>query len=395
MDVSLRGAVSIARRLQDPLAELVKIDPRSIGVGQYQHDVHQPSLRTRLDETVELCVNRVGVEINTASPALLGYVAGIGPSLARGIVEHGAKRVGKIRIAARAARGPPARPEGLRAGRRLPADSGRASTPSIGPRYTPSGTNWWSGWPASWAVGVEVAGKDDVERRPRLEGPTRPLRRPGDVGLPTLKDIRRGAAAPRPGSQGILRSPLLPGRHPEALGPDRPGMRLPGNRDQRGGIRGLRGRGGPPGRTGAHLRAGGPLREGSRRGRAGGPASHGDGAQAVELDRNRIALSMKAGGVGRWTAGEWGRLLRAPLRFHPALTGDLRCPAAAPSSSRCWPSSRPVAPRPPPRGGRGRGGSGAPLLPGRPGQRGVGVHPPERGRHPEGCRRFHGALGAE
>ncbi len=86
MDVSLRGAVSIARRVQDPLAELVKIDPRSIGVGQYQHDVDQTGLRLRLDETVERCVNRVGVEVNTASPALLAHVAGIGPALARNIV---------------------------------------------------------------------------------------------------------------------------------------------------------------------------------------------------------------------------------------------------------------------------------------------------------------------
>ncbi len=87
MDVSLRGAVSIARRLQDPLAELVKIDPKSIGVGQYQHDVNQPKLKGRLDETVELCVNRVGVEVNTASAPLLSYVAGIGPMLARNIVQ--------------------------------------------------------------------------------------------------------------------------------------------------------------------------------------------------------------------------------------------------------------------------------------------------------------------
>ena len=87
MDVSLRGAVSIARRLQDPLAELVKIDPKSIGVGQYQHDVNQPRLKGRLDETVQLCVNRVGVEVNTASAPLLSYVAGIGPTLARNIIE--------------------------------------------------------------------------------------------------------------------------------------------------------------------------------------------------------------------------------------------------------------------------------------------------------------------
>ncbi len=86
LDVSIRGAVSIARRLQDPLAELVKIDPKAIGVGQYQHDVNQPQLKRRLDETVESCVNRVGVEVNTASAPLLAYVAGVGPSLAQAIV---------------------------------------------------------------------------------------------------------------------------------------------------------------------------------------------------------------------------------------------------------------------------------------------------------------------
>ncbi len=86
LDVSLRGAPSIARRLQDPLAELVKIDPKSIGVGQYQHDVSQTRLKKRLDDIVESCVNRVGVEVNTASVPLLSYVAGLGPSLAKNIV---------------------------------------------------------------------------------------------------------------------------------------------------------------------------------------------------------------------------------------------------------------------------------------------------------------------
>ena len=94
LDVSLRGAVSIARRLQDPLAELVKIDPKSIGVGQYQHDVSQPRLKQRLDEIVESCVNRVGVEVNTASASLLSYVAGIGPSLAANIVKARDERGG-------------------------------------------------------------------------------------------------------------------------------------------------------------------------------------------------------------------------------------------------------------------------------------------------------------
>ena len=93
MDVSLRGAVSIARRLQDPLAELVKIEPKSIGVGQYQHDVTAAKLDRSLDAVVEDCVNAVGVDVNTASPALLSRVAGVGPLLSENIVayrnEHG------------------------------------------------------------------------------------------------------------------------------------------------------------------------------------------------------------------------------------------------------------------------------------------------------------------
>ena len=86
LDITVRGAISIARRLQDPLAELVKTDPKSIGVGQYQHDVNQAQLRKCLDRTVETCVNRVGVDLNTASAPLLSRVAGIGPKLAENIV---------------------------------------------------------------------------------------------------------------------------------------------------------------------------------------------------------------------------------------------------------------------------------------------------------------------
>lgn len=87
-DVTVRGAVSIGRRLMDPLAELVKIDPKSIGVGQYQHDVNQKQLQESLQSTVELCVNKVGVDLNTTSKELLTYVSGIGPSLAEKIIEH-------------------------------------------------------------------------------------------------------------------------------------------------------------------------------------------------------------------------------------------------------------------------------------------------------------------
>jgi uncharacterized protein len=90
-DVTVRGAISIGRRLMDPLAELVKIDPKSIGVGQYQHDVNQGELKNALDQTVEICVNQVGVNLNTASMHLLTYVSGLGPSLARNIVDYRTK----------------------------------------------------------------------------------------------------------------------------------------------------------------------------------------------------------------------------------------------------------------------------------------------------------------
>lgn len=87
-DVTVRGAVSIGRRLMDPLAELVKIDPKSIGVGQYQHDVEQSALKKSLDQTVESCVNLVGVNVNTASKHLLTYISGLGPTLAQNIVDY-------------------------------------------------------------------------------------------------------------------------------------------------------------------------------------------------------------------------------------------------------------------------------------------------------------------
>ncbi len=88
LDITVRGAISIARRLQDPLAELVKTDPKSIGVGQYQHDVNQTQLRKCLDRVVESCVNKVGVDLNMASAPLLSYVAGIGPKIAENVVEY-------------------------------------------------------------------------------------------------------------------------------------------------------------------------------------------------------------------------------------------------------------------------------------------------------------------
>jgi len=88
LDLTVRGSVSIGRRLMDPLAELVKLDPKSIGVGQYQHDVDQAGLRKSLDDVVMSCVNAVGVDVNTASQELLAFVSGLGPALAKNVVEH-------------------------------------------------------------------------------------------------------------------------------------------------------------------------------------------------------------------------------------------------------------------------------------------------------------------
>jgi protein Tex len=216
LDVSLRGAVSIARRLQDPLAELVKIDPRSIGVGQYQHDVHQPSLRKRLDETVEVCVNRVGVEVNTASAPLLAYVAGIGP--APGPIHRGAPgREGEAPDPGQLLDVPRLGPKAFeQAAGFLRIRDGRHPLDG-GPPSTRSDTPWWSGWPGSWGGrGGAGAGRGAVARlEARLERYVS-----GDVGLPTLQDIleelRRGRARP----PGILRGPRLPRGRAGALGPE-------------------------------------------------------------------------------------------------------------------------------------------------------------------------------
>ena len=113
-DATLRGAISIGRRLQDPLSELVKIDPANIGVGLYQHDVKAKHLRASLDEVVESCVNYVGVNVNTASPALLRYVSGLNQLTARRVYEH--------RLAERPV------PQSARSSRRCPASARRRSS---------------------------------------------------------------------------------------------------------------------------------------------------------------------------------------------------------------------------------------------------------------------------
>ena len=141
LDVSLRGAVSIARRLQDPLAELVKIDPKSIGVGQYQHDVDQGRLAKSLDAVVEDAVNAVGVDLNTASASLLARVSGLGTSLAEAIVAH-RNQNGPFKTRKELLEGPAARPEGIRAMLRASCASRTARSRSTPPPCIRRLTAW-------------------------------------------------------------------------------------------------------------------------------------------------------------------------------------------------------------------------------------------------------------
>jgi uncharacterized protein len=223
LDVSLRGAVSIARRLQDPLAELVKIDPRSIGVGQYQHDVDGVKLRDRLDEVVTLCVNRVGVEVNTASAPLLSYVAGIGPTLARNIVE------------ARDARGGFTSRRALLEVRRLGA---RAFEQAAGFLRVRGGAHPLDGTavhPERYAL-VERMARDlgtdvgalvgDETRLGTLEARL-PQYVSADVGLPTLRDILDELRRPGRDPRDAFEPPSFREdvQKPEDL---RPGMTLEG-----------------------------------------------------------------------------------------------------------------------------------------------------------------------
>ena len=182
-DVTVRGAVSIGRRLMDPLAELVKIDPKSIGVGQYQHDVDQKALKRSLDDTVASCVNSVGVDLNTASKELLTYVSGLGPQLAGNIVEH------------RAATGPFASRAQLK---KVPRLGPKAFEQAAGFLRIPGGKNPLDAsavHPESYTLvktmaedaGLAVAeliGDQEAAARLRLQDYVSET-----VGLPTLQDI--------------------------------------------------------------------------------------------------------------------------------------------------------------------------------------------------------------
>lgn len=220
-DVTVRGAVSIGRRLIDPLAELVKIDPKSIGIGQYQHDVDQRMLRRSLDDVVESCVNRVGVEVNTASKELLAYVSGLGPQLAGNIVKY------------RDENGAFGNREELKKVAKLGPRAFEQAAGFLRIRGAENPLDATAVHPESYAVVNRMASDLDVSVEDLV----------GDVGLRSRIDVRRYATETMglPTLQDIMAELEKPGRDPregfetvsfmegiEKIEDVRPGMELPG-----------------------------------------------------------------------------------------------------------------------------------------------------------------------
>ena len=302
LDVSLRGAVSIARRLQDPLAELVKIDPKSIGVGQYQHDLPESSLSRSLDAVVEDAVNAVGVDVNTASVPLLRRVSGITEGLATQIVAHRDAH-GPVSGADRAQRRAAAGPEGVRAVRRASCASAAATTRSTSPACTPRPTRWCAGSSRRRAA---------TSRRcwaTRLEAPRAQAaavrRRPVRAADGDRHPHRAGEARPRP-APGVPHRDLRRGR-PQDRGPAA-GDGARGRGHERRRVRRVRRRRGAPGRARARLgdvaavRQRPARRREVRRGRAGEGAGGRRGPQADLADpaaRRRAGRGRQAGPARR------------------------------------------------------------------------------------------------
>ncbi len=220
-DVTVRGAVSIGRRLMDPLAELVKIDPKAIGVGQYQHDVDQGELKKSLDDVVMSCVNAVGVDVNTASPHLLAYVSGLGAQLARNIVAY------------RDENGPFRSRQGLKKVPRLGPKAFEQAAGFLRIRDGENALDASAVHPEAYAI-VEKMARDlgcsvsdlmrDATRRKAID-PARYVTEA--VGLPTLQDILGELARPGRDPREVFEAfSFAPGI--EKIGDLRPGMRLPG-----------------------------------------------------------------------------------------------------------------------------------------------------------------------
>jgi len=220
-DVTVRGAVSIGRRLQDPLAELVKIDPKSIGVGQYQHDVDQAGLKRSLDDVVTTCVNRVGVEVNSASKELLTYVSGLGPTLAKNIVQQ------------RAAHGPFQSRKELLAVPRLGPKAFEQAAGFLRIRDGRNPLDASAVHPESYPIVEQFARhlgcsvKDLMEKEELRKGVRAEEFITEKVGLPTLRDIIAELAKPgRDPRKGF--EPFRFAEDVNSIEDVRPGMRMPG-----------------------------------------------------------------------------------------------------------------------------------------------------------------------
>ena len=306
LDVSLRGAVSIARRLQDPLAELVKIEPKAIGVGQYQHDVDQHRLGKSLEAVVEDAVNAVGVDLNTASAPLLAHVSGLGPSLAEAIVAHRNEK-GAFR----------SRKELLSVARLGP----RAFEQAAGFLRIRDGAEPLDAsavHPEAYDVArriVKACGRDlrslmgdEARLQGRRSGRFRRCAlRPAD-GAGHSRRARQAGARSATG----LRDRDLPGRCREDLRPEARDA-AGGNGDERRGLRRLRRHRRAPGRAGARLPARRSLREGPARGGEGGRRGEGAGARgrrAAQADQPLDAQGhrgpRRADGEGAATIGQAG-----------------------------------------------------------------------------------------
>ncbi len=220
-DVTVRGAVSIGRRLMDPLAELVKIDPKSIGVGQYQHDVDPAGLSKSLDDTVMSCVNKVGVEVNTASEELLTYVSGLGPALARNIIDYRNKN-GPFRSRA-----------GLKKVTRFGDKAFEQAAGFLRIRDAENPLDRSAVHPESYPVVSRMAAKlnctvDDLIGRQELRSLIRLEDFVSDtVGIPTLQDILQELA--KPGRDPREQFEMFEfDKHIHSMGDLRTGMKLPG-----------------------------------------------------------------------------------------------------------------------------------------------------------------------
>ena len=221
LDLTVRGAVSIGRRLMDPLAELVKIDPKAIGVGQYQHDVDQTGLKKSLDDVVESCVNAVGVELNTASMELLTHVSGLGPALARAVVAY------------REANGPFARRKDLLKVPRLGPKAFEQAAGFLRIRGGADPLDASAVHPESYGI-VKAMAKDagcgvadllaDADKRGRI---ALEKYRSETVGLPTLRDILAELEKPGRDPREAF-EPFAFAEGVTGIGDLEPGMRLPG-----------------------------------------------------------------------------------------------------------------------------------------------------------------------